>query len=227
MEKYKYKYDTHCHTSEVSWCGNSSAEEMVETYHASGYSGMVITDHFVNGFVRIDKTLPWPKLIEAFCVGYEKAVEVAKKYDDFDIFFGWEFVNEGTEFLTYGLGKEFLLANPDMVNWSLEEYADRVHKAGGFLIHAHPFRDRDYIKAVRLFPDHVDAVEVINSSQNNPNEIIFNERATAYAKELGLSGTRGTDCHDATKLSGEGLYFKERLYKIENLINAIRANDFR
>ena len=227
MKEYIYKYDTHCHTSEVSWCGNSSAKDMVEAYYGAGYSGMVITDHFVNGFVRIDKTLPWPELMNAFCSGYEAAYEAAKKYDGFDVFFGWEFNYHGTEFLTYGLLKDFLLANPDMLDWTIEEYFDQVHKAGGFLIHAHPYRERDYIEQVRLYPNSIDAVEVVNSSNNGPGEHLFDEKAKIYADKLGLPGTRGTDCHDASKVSGEGLYFKQRLHHIGNLINAIKSNEFR
>ena len=82
-----------------------------------------------------------------------------QKKGDFDVFLGWEFNDHGTEFLTYDLGKEFLLTNPDMLNWTIEEYFDQVHNASGFLIHAHPYIYIDYIEKLRLYPKFIDAVE--------------------------------------------------------------------
>ncbi len=37
MKDYDYKYDTHYHTSEASWCGKSSAKDMVEAYYEVAY----------------------------------------------------------------------------------------------------------------------------------------------------------------------------------------------
>ena len=46
MEKKKYKYELHCHTSDVSLCAFSTAKEAVEFYKNRGYDGIVITDHY-------------------------------------------------------------------------------------------------------------------------------------------------------------------------------------
>ena len=45
-----YKYDIHTHTSEVSPCGKVEAEKVVELYKEAGYTGIVITDHYYEGF---------------------------------------------------------------------------------------------------------------------------------------------------------------------------------
>ena len=40
------RYELHCHTSECDLAAHASAAELVRLYHAAGYSGMVITDHY-------------------------------------------------------------------------------------------------------------------------------------------------------------------------------------
>ncbi len=53
---------------------------------------------------------------------------------------GWETFTDGPEYLTYGLDKEFLLQESGAVaRLPKEEYLARVHAAGGFVSHAHPF----------------------------------------------------------------------------------------
>ena len=45
----KYLFETHMHTCEISKCVRSTGAEMARTYYESGYSGIVVTDHFLNG----------------------------------------------------------------------------------------------------------------------------------------------------------------------------------
>ena len=54
-----YKYELHCHTSESSRCGQTSASDMADFYKKAGYTGLVITDHFLNGNTTVPKDLPW------------------------------------------------------------------------------------------------------------------------------------------------------------------------
>ncbi len=231
MNNYTYKYDTHCHTSEVSWCANSTAKEMVRAYHEAGYKGgMVITDHFINGFTRVDRSKPWEVQVEQHCLGYELAKEEADRIGDFDVFFGWEYSDDGTEFLTYGLDKTFLLKHPEMLSWSIETYIRKIiDHGGGFLIQAHPFRNRDYIKCIRLYPDRVGGFEVVNSANVKCGRQIDDEMADRVADMYDLPKTRGTDCHDIKELSGgEGIYLGgKRVGSIEELIEVIKAKEFK
>jgi len=218
---FPYKYETHCHTSEVSACAVSSAAEIVSSYAKAGYSGIIITDHFFNGNCNINSALPWQVKVELFCLGYENALKAAHKLD-LKVFFGWEYTYKGTDFLTYGLDKAFLLNNPDLLTWPLELYFKKVHQAGGFLIHAHPFRERDYIDKIRLFGNKVDAIEVINSGNDKK---IYNERTLAYAQQHGLLQTAGSDTHNANSLSGEGTYFPIKLKSIHAFINSVKSGE--
>ena len=226
MKEYIYKYETHCLTKEISWCGLSYAFELVDAYYRAGYSGIVITDHFFNGFCRVNALIDWHLRVRFFHAGYIKAKKHAEKYDGFSVFFGWEFNDHGTEFLTYGLDVNFLYNNPDLLSWSTERYLNEVHKAGGFIIHAHPFRKWDYIGVLKYYPKQIDAVEVVNGGNYRANEVKFDVLALEYARKLGLPGTKGTDCHDIREIKGDGILLKNKVQHFDELISAIKEGDF-
>lgn len=221
--KRTYKYETHMHTKEGSGCATATGQEMVRAHIDAGYSGMIVTDHFFNGYTAVPRDLPWETRVELFCRGYENAVEEAKG-TGFHVFFGWEYTYFGTDFLTYGLDKDFLLEHPDMLSWSIEEYFHIVHINGGFLSHAHPFREASYIDKIRLFPEYVDAVEVINASHDDPR---FDEKALAYAKKHSLLQTAGSDTHHTDRLYGSGMEFNYEIKSIEEFIKGLKRQDYR
>lgn len=216
-----YKYETHCHTKEGSACAHSTAAEIVQAYKLAGYAGLIITDHFFNGNTAISSRLPWNERIRQFCLGYENGLQAAQALD-IDVFLGWEFAYKGTEFLTYGLGKDFLLAYPHMLEWSIPTYLDYVHEAGGFVSHAHPFREADYIHEFRLYPTKVDAVEVVNSSHYVPR---YDEKALVYANAHNLLKTSGSDTHNANHIGGGGVVFSQRLYTVNRFISCMRSGE--
>lgn len=214
----KFKYETHLHTSEASACALSTGAQMVRAHYEAGYSGIIITDHFFNGNSGVPRDLPWEERIELFCSGYENALEEAKGLP-FCVFFGWEYADNGTEFLTYGLGKDFLLSFPDILSWPIEKYLTIARQHGGFISHAHPFREAWYIKAIRLFPEHVDAIEVCNASHSNPR---FDEQALELAKKYSLYRTSGSDTHDIDCMYGGGMEFDHELRSIGDFIQAVK-----
>ena len=214
-----YKYETHLHTSETSACAVSSGKEMVRAYADAGYSGIVVTDHFFNGNTCVPPHLPWETRVDLFCRGFENAREEGEKLG-LKVFFGWEYGYYQTDFLTYGLDREFLLKNPDVLKWSLDEYSDVVHSHGGFITHAHPFREAFYIDAIRLFPNLVDAVEVVNASHTDPS---FNRKAKRYAEENGLIEMSGSDAHSVRPMLGGGIVSETRFETIEELIAGVKG----
>ncbi len=220
--KKTYKYETHTHTREGSACASATGRQMVRAHIEAGYAGMIITDHFFNGHTAVPKNMPWDTRVELFCKGYEHALEEAKG-TGFHVFFGWEYTYRGTDFLTYGLDKDFLLEHPDMLSWSVEDYLIRVREHGGFVSHAHPFREASYIETIRLFPGLVDAVEVINASHIDPK---FDEKAMAYAQKHSLLQTSGSDSHHLDGLFGGGMEFDYEIKSIEEFIEAVRRKDY-
>ena len=215
-----YKYETHAHTSETSKCSKLSGAELVRFYKELGYTGLFISDHFFNGNTTVPKDLPWAERVKLFCKGYDNAYEEGKRVG-LNVFFAWEYTFNGTDLLTYGLDKEWLLSYPLLLNLDVNEYCDLVHQDGGFIAHAHPFREAGYIPMIRLFPRKVDAVEVINASM--PDEV--NARASFYSESYNLLKIAGSDTHFANKPCLSGLQLKRRLNSTEDMTNAIKSGE--
>lgn len=217
-----YLYETHLHTSEASACSIRSGAEQARLYKRLGYSGIIVTDHFFNGNTAIPRDLPWDKRVDLFCLGYENAKEEGDRIG-LSVFFGWEANYRGTEFLIYGLDKEWMKGHPDMINWSIEEQYKHIHEAGGYVVHAHPFRIRPYIKEVRLYPDYVDAVEIYNIGNGS---IDFDKKAAEYARKHNFPALAGTDAH-GIEHSYNGMGFDKPLNSIHDFIACIKEENYK
>jgi hypothetical protein len=220
--KQMYKYETHLHTSETSAFAYDTGADMVKAYTAAGYQGIIVTDHFFNGNTCVPSHLPWERRVELFCQGYENAQKAGDRYG-LQVFFGWEYGYDHTDLLTYGLDKTFLLEHPQILSLNITEYAAEVHRHGGFLTHAHPFRKAFYINEIRLFPDIVDAVEVINASHTDPS---FNVKARKYADEHRLLYMSGSDAHSEKPLFGGGVAFDRKVESIEDFISTVKTGNY-
>lgn len=214
----EYAIETHMHTAEASRCAEASGSEMARFYKKLGYSGMIVTDHFFNGNTAIPPHFSWEERVRLFCLGYEEAAREGNRIG-LDVFLGWEYGYFGTEFITIGLNKEWLLSSPDVLNWGVEEYLTRVRSDGGFVIHAHPFREAPYIRSQRFFPDMVDAVEVINSRNV---QMEWDQKAHRYALEHRLAMTSGSDSHDARVIPNGGMIMSRRPRTVMDIISDFR-----
>ncbi|PTV98388.1 hypothetical protein C8C76_11745 [Halanaerobium saccharolyticum] len=212
-----FKYEMHAHTTEGSKCSNISAVELVNLYKKIGYSGICISDHFLNGNTTVPENLPWEERIELFYNGYKRAYNEGKKVG-IDVFFGWEYSYRGTDILTYGLDKKWLLRHPNLLSLSLVEYCDLVHEDGGFLVHAHPFREAEYIDMIRLFPRKVDAVEIFNAGRTD----FENKRALEYADNYKLLKLVGSDTHKKQINKSAGIQFERKIKDIDDMIESIK-----
>ena len=90
-------------------------------------------------------------------------------------------------------------------------------------------REEDYIPEIRLFPDCVDAVEGINATHESPastahKNILYNEKAIAYARKHELPITAGSDQH-TTKMIGGGMLFDRRLADEKDFCKAVLAGE--
>jgi len=214
----EYLYETHMHTSEVSRCAVISAAQQVLTYKKRGYAGIIITDHFINGYSTCPKTLPWDKKMKHFVHGYEEAKKAGDIYD-LDVFLGWEFSIRGADFLTYGLDLDFLLANPGVDKLEIEDYSALVRQSGGYLAQAHPYRDEYYIEHnYPVEPYLIDGVEVYNSVDKKT----ANNKALEFAIKNDLPMQAGTDSHGRGDGFYSGILLQQRAKSIEDIINAIK-----
>ena len=217
-----YLYETHLHTCQGSRCGVSTGSEHARYYKEIGYQGIIVTDHFFGGNCAVPRNLPWKERIEQFCAGYEDALAEGQKIG-LDVFFGWEQNYDLDEYLVYGLDKQWLLDHPEYEHCSRREQIEAVHRAGGCLIQAHPFRDRGYIPRILLAKQFSDGIEVANAGQNPVNDY----PALRYATELNLVTIAGSDNHHSCteKTPPEklfGIELDEKLGSIHDLVRLIR-----
>lgn len=215
----EYKYETHCHTKETSGCATATAEEQVELYKKMGYSGLITTDHFFNGNCRVDRTLSWEEKIDCYCLGYEHAKQAGDKLG-MTVMFGIEYTFLGTDLLLYGLTKKWLKENPQIMDMKVPQLIKLIHNAGGMVIHAHPFREVDYIDTIRLYPRDVDGVEVYNAGNMSEE---MNVRADWYADSYGLPKTSGSDRHHNWFETFGGICTERKIENIGDYINAVKS----
>jgi histidinol phosphatase-like PHP family hydrolase len=216
-----YLYETHLHTAEVSRCAKLSAAGQAAYYKSMGFSGIIITDHFLGGNTTVPNNLPWERRVNLFCRGYE----AAKKEGDvlgLDVFLGWEFSYMGIDFLTYGLDKAWLLSHPDIDRLFINDYLDLVRSEGAYVVHAHPFREDFYIPMIQLMPRKVDAVEIYNANRTD----FENKLAADYAAAYKLKICAGSDNHFGPQTRLYAIGTKKKLETIIDFINIIKTSDF-
>ena len=194
-----YFYETHLHTSPVSKCAKATVRENLEFYKSLGYDGVFITNHFLDGNINIDHSLPYEEKINFYFSDYEQALKLSEEIG-IKVFLGIEMSNHGTDFLIYGLDKAWFLAHPEIMQMKKSELLTFLASAGALIIQAHPFREAAYIDHIRLFPRHVHGVEVYNASQND----FVNGLAKSYAKSYSLVSFAGSDNHIGARAKALG-----------------------
>ena len=217
-----FKVETHMHTSEISGCAASTASEMIRSCKERGYSAAFVTDHFLNGNNTVPAELPWKRKIELYCRGYENARVEGEKIG-FKVFFGVEFTHLGADFLTYNLSPEWFAEHDELLELSAEEYLKLARTSGGFVIHAHPYREAFYLPAkIRVFPELVDGIEVHNA-KNLPLDA--NDKALRLAKSNGLLMTAGSDAHRIDEIVS-GCDFDKPVDSVEAFISQLREGAY-
>lgn len=216
----QYKYETHCHTAQVSACSRLSAQDIVHFYQDLGYQGVFITDHFLNGNTTIPKDLPWEERIRRFVDGYREVKEVGDRVG-LDVFFGFESSYWGTDFLVYGLDEEWLKRNEACFSWKTTQMLKYMRAEGGLVIQAHPFREADYIDHIRLFPSDVDGIEVFNAGRDER----CNRLGDNLADEYSLLKTAGSDLHSTLQPVISGMSFPKKIKRVSDFIEMLKGGD--
>ena len=211
-----YLYETHMHTCQGSACGRSTGKEHVPYYLDRGYTGIIMTDHFFGGNTAVDRSLPWEERIDLFFRGYEDAREEGERLG-LDVFFGLEQNFAGDEYLIYGLDKAYMKAHPEMERWTRRQQLEEVHRAGGCVIQAHPFRMRGYMDLIRLGEGFCDGIEVANAG----NEPMDDARAILYGRTKGFVMTAGSDNHHSPSPQLYGVLLEKRLTDISDYVKII------
>lgn len=211
-------YETHSHTSQASKCGKVPGRDYIEYMQKEGFSGMIITDHFFNGNSAVPADLPWKERVRLYVSGYEDAKK-ASVGTKFNVMFGIEYNFDCDEYLIYGVEKDWLLENGDILGKSRQEVYDLVHQGNGIMVQAHPFRERDYISTINLTPSIADGIEIYNAA----NDDNMNALSYCYAKELGVPVSAGSDIHFFYDGLKGGMSFKEKIDTVQDYAKAFMA----
>jgi len=202
----EFLYEFHLHTGIASGCGRLTPEEVVKLYTTLGYTGVFVTDHFINGNTAIDRSLPWEEKIDLYAEAYRKVKEAAEG-TGLDVFFGVEYhVGNAAEMLLYGITPEWLKEHEEIMKMNPNEVCDFFRANGILVFQAHPMRLRPYVPFISLYPYHVDGIEVFNIN-NQPHE---NDFAGDYAKRYNLKTICGSDIHAITQPNVAGFVSKIR-----------------
>ncbi len=215
-----FKYETHLHTTPVSKCSQVTVRQVMEFYKKVGFDGIFITNHFIDGNICLDiRNASYEEKIHFYFSDYEEALKLQDEIG-IKVFCGVESSYiDGTDFLIYGLNKEWFLNHPEIESMKMSELLPYYMEHGALVIHAHPFREAGYIDHIRLFPRCVHGVEVINASRTD----FENDSAKQYAKQYDLLEFGGTDNHGFTYEYLSGMGSETPIENISDFINMVKA----
>lgn len=220
-----YKYQMHTHTAPCSKCATMTPTDLIDSLIAGGYSGCVLTNHFIKGNSGIDRNLPWNDFVACYEKDYNDCKEAAEGHD-LDIIFGIEEqLFDGLEILCYGITPQFLYDNPQLTDHSLETWATAIHKFGALCIQAHPFRDRVYITDPRLLPtEYIDGIEVFNFSNKPEENELAADTVHLYPDWILVSGA---DAHSGSLVCCSGIETDTRITDEKVLAEILKSGKYR
>lgn len=219
-----YKYQMHAHTYPASACGDMLPHELVDELYSGGYSGCVLTNHFLNGNTAFDRNLPWEDFVKAFSSDYRFAKKRAEKYG-IDIIFGLEeHIGEGKEILCYGITPEILTANPALASGDVQIWHRIMQENGCLCIQAHPFRSNGFIENPGVVStEFIDGIEVFNAGNSEKDNASAEEFAKANPDFIQLSGG---DAHSVSRVCSGGIVSPCRIRNEKELVEALKSGKY-
>lgn len=213
-----YMFDTHVHTMETSQCGRVSAVDAVHLYKNAGYSGIVITDHYFNGYFDKLTCKTWSQKIDSYLRGYFNAVSEGNRVG-LNVFLGLEirFFDSPNDYLVYGVDEYFLVESPELYKLGLKNFRHYIANTDILIFQAHPYRDG----ITTADPFLLDGVEVFNG---NPRHDSRNGLAYSFARENNLFMLSGSDFHRLEDLARGGIVVAENIDSQEKLVRIIKGN---
>jgi len=212
-----FLFDTHIHTAESSPCSDLTAEETVQAYHAAGFSGLCVTDHYNERIIAQWGFSSWRETADAMLLGYRRAAECGARLG-MDILLGAELHLDGSknEYLLYGLTEAFFYEYPNLHTYTQEDLRSLMDAHGVLIFQAHPYRGA----SLPAEPWFLDGMEVLNWSQmRDPH----NDMAEAYARVHKLLVSAGSDCHDLLDVGRHGIITGEKIQNMAQLLAALQS----
>jgi predicted metal-dependent phosphoesterase TrpH len=202
------RIDLHIHTSPLSACSYIDPHELVREAGRLKLDGICLTEHQV--------------------VWNPEEVNKLAREGGIKVFRGNEYTTNQGDVLVFGFYediKELML---------IQELREKVKKAGGFMIAAHPFRGFKTFGIGRLqmtvdqackrkMFEFVDAIEVHNGKLSADE----NDMARKVSEKLRLPGTAGSDAHRLDEIATGVTIFENDIRDEIQLVEALHSGRFR
>ncbi len=196
--------DMHAHSSGISTCCRIPIDEVLKRAKDIGLDGIVLTNHYSELYAKNSS----PDILAG---RYVQEYMIAKSLGDemgLTVLFGIELTvsrDPKLHILIYGVPFEFLYENPEIYLLSQSELYNLVHKWGGAVVQAHPFRGN----VERLVDTALlDGIEI---NCHPLYEGTHSRRIIEIAKDKGLVLTCGADYHADTRRALCGVYLPRRI----------------
>ncbi len=216
--EYKYKIETHAHSSPASPCGVFEPEEVIRLYAECGYNGIVLTNHLYS-YMQSDKESV-RQTVKRHADDYERAASESGKYG-IKAYYGLEIRFDGhpNDYLIYGID----IADTENIfpylKESLIKFRSEYQNPSMLLIQAHPCRP-----GIELAPPNlIDGVEVLNFQPNSNNGNCY---AAKFARKVGGVITSGSDFHFPDTQGLGGIYTKYLPKDSKELASLLRNGDY-
>ncbi len=218
IKDYKYKIETHAHTSPMSPCARLKPEDVIRKYAEIGFSAIAITNHFSNGVFAGDSKETVKK---RFLSDFFASCEAGKKHG-LKVILGMEirFPQNANDYLVYGFGEDDIDLMFDLSFTDCATFYKEFKNDKNVILQAHPFRDG----MVRYDPKYLDGIETFNMHLGHNPRI---GDALIYAKEHPhFITTCGTDFHYDTHQGLGGIITKTIPTNSFELADILKSRDY-
>ena len=219
-------YELHAHTSECDLAAHASGAELVRIYHAAGYSGMVITDHYFATFYKwfADELAnkSHREIMARRLKGYYEARNEGERLG-FSVLPGAEVRFDRSpyginDFLVFGCDEEFFLTAPRLNELTSLDELNALLPEHACVVLAHPFR----VNMTVMDPTLLFGIE----AHNGLTEPFRNQMAEDYAARFGKALTSGSDCHHPTHACKGGIETDRIIRTPRDLTDVLKSGKY-
>lgn len=218
IKDYKYKIETHAHTSPVSGCADLTPKEVLERYADLGFSAIAITNHFSTA---VFENLSKETIINNYIKDYYNAINAASKYG-IKVILGIEirFPENSNDYLVYGFDEDEMGTLYDLTSTDYVSFYKEFKNDKNVILQAHPFRNGITVQD----PKYLDGIETFNMHPAHNSRIGI---ATRFAKEHPhLLTTCGSDFHNEGYQGLGGILTKTLPNNSFELAELLKSRDY-
>ena len=212
-----FLYDLHVHTSQTSPCASMSGAEQARAYKGLGFTGIMITDHYYDGFFERNPYPTWKESMDRYFAGYFDAKAEGDRIG-LAVFQSAEvtLAYNKKDYLIFGVDPDFFYRHEKLFELVEEELIQLVHDEGGLIFAAHPFRSET------CYPfGAIDGVEGVNG---NPRSL--NHLAREYAAKRGLLMCSGSDAHNPGDAGTGGIATPRKVTDIKEFAEILKSGEY-